>query len=86
LLKLPFVYKKNYSVILILILKGGTMYSIQIIRKNAILSFILLFFTFTCSNVVLANTDPLPSWNDTSTKKYIMQFVKSVTNPGSDDL
>lgn len=57
----------------------------QFIVKNTGLSFILLLIIFACSNVVLANTDPLPSWNDTSTKKYIIEFVETVTNPNSKD-
>jgi phosphoglycolate phosphatase-like HAD superfamily hydrolase len=31
-------------------------------------------------------TDPLPSWNDTATKKAIITFVERVTKPGSPDL
>jgi haloacid dehalogenase-like hydrolase len=31
-------------------------------------------------------TDPLPSWNDTATKKAIVTFVERVTKPGSPDL
>ena len=53
--------------------------------KSIGLSFILLLITISYSNLVFANTDPLPSWNDTSTKKYIVQFVNTVANPGSDD-
>lgn len=30
-----------------------------------------------------AQTDPLPSWNDTGTKKAIMEFVQSTTKEGS---
>ena len=57
----------------------------QNIGKKSSLSFILLLITFTFSNVLFADTDPLPSWNDTSSKKYILQFVQTVTSPGSDD-
>jgi len=32
-----------------------------------------------------AQTDPLPSWNDTSTKKAIVAFVEKVTKEGSSD-
>jgi hypothetical protein len=32
-----------------------------------------------------AQTDPLPSWNDTATKKAIMTFVERVTKEGSPD-
>jgi hypothetical protein len=31
-------------------------------------------------------TDPLPSWNDTATKKAIVTFVERVTKQGSPDL
>jgi hypothetical protein len=34
---------------------------------------------------VQAQTDPLPSWNDTSTKKAIVAFVEKVTKEGSSD-
>jgi phosphoglycolate phosphatase-like HAD superfamily hydrolase len=33
-----------------------------------------------------ATTDPLPSWNDTATKKAIVTFVERVTKQGSPDL
>src|SRR5882757_6431743 len=33
-----------------------------------------------------AVTDPLPSWNDTATKKAIVTFVERVTKQGSPDL
>jgi hypothetical protein len=33
-----------------------------------------------------APPDPLPSWNDTATKKAIVTFVERVTKPGSPDL
>jgi hypothetical protein len=34
---------------------------------------------------VQAQSDPLPSWNDTTPKKAIIAFVKRVTTPGSPD-
>lgn len=34
---------------------------------------------------VLAQSDPLPSWNDGATKKSIVAFVEKVTRPGSPD-
>jgi hypothetical protein len=33
----------------------------------------------------MAQTDPLPSWNDESAKKAIVEFVAKVTKPGSPD-
>jgi phosphoserine phosphatase len=35
------------------------------------------------SNGAAAADDPLPSWNDTATKKAIVDFVKAVTDPNS---
>ena len=37
------------------------------------------------SSIVGAQTDPLPSWNDTAPKKAIVEFVEKVTTPGSPD-
>jgi hypothetical protein len=39
-------------------------------------------FVFTASNVK-AQSDLLPSWNDTASKKAIVAFVEKVTKPGS---
>ena len=36
--------------------------------------------------VAVAQTDPLPSWNDGAVKKSIIDFVARVTTPGSPDL
>ncbi len=44
----------------------------------------LILATFTCATTAWA-VDPLPSWNDTSPKKAIVQFVESVTRKGSPD-
>src|SRR5688572_24385264 len=35
------------------------------------------------SAAVLAQQDPLPSWNDTAPKRAIVAFVERVTRPGS---
>ena len=37
------------------------------------------------SHHAIANNtiDPLPSWNDTATKKGIIQYVQQTTNPDS---
>jgi hypothetical protein len=37
------------------------------------------------SSVLPAQTDPLPSWNDTAPKKAILAFVEKVTKEGSPD-
>ena len=33
----------------------------------------------------MAQTDPLPSWNDGAAKRAIVSFVKATTEPGSPD-
>jgi hypothetical protein len=35
------------------------------------------------SPLAFAQSDPLPSWNDTAFKKAIVDFVELVTTPGS---
>ena len=47
--------------------------------KRALLTFAFTFLTF--ANVAVA-ADPLPSWNDTATKKAILDFVAQVTTEG----
>jgi phosphoglycolate phosphatase-like HAD superfamily hydrolase len=43
-------------------------------------------FAFTlCASLVFAQSDPLPSWNDTTPKKSIIAFVESVTKAGGSD-
>ena len=37
------------------------------------------------SGPALAQTDPLPSWNDTPTKAAILDFVTRVTSEGGPD-
>ena len=58
---------------------------LQKINKKSFFCFILFVFSVAFSNYLYAQTDPLPSWNDTSTRKYITQFVQSVANPASPD-
>ena len=40
-------------------------------------------FCFAVINGGLAQSDPLPSWNDGAAKKAIIDFVKATTDPGS---
>lgn len=47
------------------------------------LSFIAVVLVF--SNFTYAQSDPLPSWNNTATKKAIIEFVEKVTEKGSPD-
>jgi phosphoserine phosphatase len=43
-------------------------------------------FLVTTRTMVLAQQDPLPSWNDTPPKRAIVAFVERVTRPGSPEL
>ena len=45
----------------------------------------LALMAFAFSALAHAQTDPLPSWNDTAPKKAIIEFVERVTAPGSPD-
>jgi len=54
--------------------------------KNALLrSGILVVFVAISLAGALAQTDPLPSWNDTAPKKAIIAFVEKVTKDGTSD-
>ena len=48
---------------------------------NALLAVLLVAFLPGCA----ASQDPLPSWNDGSTKKAILEFVAAVTEKGGKD-
>src|SRR5438128_2335171 len=51
--------------------------------RNLLLAyFILIIASITVAH---AQTDPLPSWNDTAPKKSIIAFVEKVTTEGSAD-
>lgn len=45
----------------------------------------MLFPTALLLTAGFVQADPLPSWNDTATKDAIIEFVESVTTPGSAD-
>ena len=45
-------------------------------------SLFLLIISIPCA---YAQTDPLPSWNDTAPKKSIVAFVEKVTKEGTSD-
>jgi hypothetical protein len=49
------------------------------------LTFTILVATIVWSARAFAQTDPLPSWNDTAPKKAIVTFVEKVTKEGSPD-
>lgn len=54
-------------------------------KSYALLRYISLTLIVSgCSRIAAAN-DPLPSWNDTTTKQQIVDFVKSTTDPSSAD-
>lgn len=42
-------------------------------------------FAMLCSVAAMSQSDPLPSWNDTDTKKSIVAFVTKVTTEGGPD-
>ena len=42
-------------------------------------------FLFVCIGIAHAQTDPLPSWNNTAPKRSIIAFVEKVTKPGTSD-
>ena len=42
-------------------------------------------FLFVCIGIARAQTDPLPSWNNTASKRSIIAFVEKVTKPGTSD-
>ncbi|BCX49636.1 haloacid dehalogenase [Haloferula helveola] len=44
-----------------------------------------LLFPLALASVLSAVADPLPSWQETETKKAIVSFVENVTTPGSAD-
>jgi len=55
-------------------------------RKNAVLSHCILALVVGCVSIcVRAQSDPLPSWNDTAPKKEILAFVAKVTAEGAPD-
>jgi phosphoserine phosphatase len=55
-------------------------------RWRAIAGAILaLALTLSCLPRAFAQDDPLPSWNDTSTKQAIVDFVRRVTTSGSSE-
>ena len=53
-------------------------------RRARLISTILIA-TIVCCACAVAQTDPLPSWNDTPAKKAIVDFVERTTTQGSPD-
>src|SRR5215510_5199076 len=55
-------------------------------RPRAITGFVLGLITLAIATAqAMAQTDPLPSWNDGATKKSITDFVARVTTQGGAD-
>src|SRR4051794_18444208 len=52
-------------------------------RRAILVSFVALLLLSVSVLAQTAVTDPLPSWNDTGTKKAIITFVERVTSQGS---
>jgi len=46
----------------------------------------VVFVLAMAGSTLLAQQDPLPSWNDTTSKRAIVEFVDRVTRPGSPEL
>jgi phosphoglycolate phosphatase-like HAD superfamily hydrolase len=54
-------------------------------HRAILLTFVALLFLSVSALAQTAAIDPLPSWNDTATKKAIVSFVERVTRQGSPD-
>jgi len=51
----------------------------------ALAQVLLLCVLLAVAAPAMAQTDPLPSWNDGAAKRAIVSFVKATTEPGSPD-
>jgi phosphoglycolate phosphatase-like HAD superfamily hydrolase len=58
---------------------------VQCLRQRATLLFTIFVAAFGWNAHSIAQTDPLPSWNDTGAKKAVVHFVERVTKEGSPD-
>ncbi len=58
---------------------------VRSLKQCAALVSIILITTIAWSACVFAQTDPLPSWNDSASKKAIVDFVEKGTKEGSPD-
>jgi len=55
-------------------------------KKQSLFSLLILGFTLAFGSLATAQpADPLPSWNDGKTKRFIVEFVATVTEQGSPD-
>lgn len=55
------------------------------LNRRTIVAALLLFGLCAGNTAALAQTDPLPSWNDGKTKSAILDFVSKVTREGGPD-
>ena len=55
----------------------------QLIRMSVSAKILALATLFLVGAQAVAQTDPLPSWNDGAAKKAIVDFVKDTTTQGS---
>src|SRR3954451_20710692 len=60
-------------------------HTIFVLGRRAILSALAAFPMLLALPALAQTTDPLPAWNDTTTKKSIVTFVERVTKQGSPD-
>lgn len=58
---------------------------IWIIAVRRLSTFLCLFALLVCAATAVAQSDPLPSWNDGATKQAILDFVARVTKEGGPD-
>jgi phosphoglycolate phosphatase-like HAD superfamily hydrolase len=52
-------------------------------RRLAVLACLVVFLSLLAGRTALAQTDPLPSWNEGEVKQTIVKFVQAVTERGS---
>jgi phosphoserine phosphatase len=60
--------------------KGSWVY-----RRSGLCAFVFVVASAFCSGALYAQSDPLPSWNDTAPKQAILEFVGKVTKEGAPD-
>src|ERR1700753_2057314 len=61
------------------------MFAGSIVRRTLLVLFVAAGLAASARTVALAQSDPLPSWNDGAVKKSITDFVVRVTTEGNAD-
>ena len=61
------------------------MFSASVHRRSLVVTLLAVNFVVIACIGALAQSDPLPSWNDGAAKKSITDFVSRVTTPGGAD-